>query len=437
MNAKRMALLAVLLPAFGVSLLQAQLVSGRFVTSFYTWKQFDTVGASAAYLRAFQTVQLSVAQGDVALHTNIQGVTNFAKEFGEVGRVRFVNLYLTWANIGKALDLSLGRQAVYAGVANGNIDGVRATARFGQDHFRITGFAGATVSEEFTGIRKNFHDNLSFGGQFITTVVRDLRLGLSYLNRNQERDPYWALRARDTTFAAVPYYVATDSPAEQYGSVDAYYTSTTLFTVYGRYDYDFNLSQTFRGQGSARVNVTPSLALTGDYIYRSPRVLYNSIFSVFPLNTVTELEGGVEYAFKPTLRAFAKYGYVKYSDDKSNRWTLGVNTAYGSLSYSGSGGYAGQLQSVSLQGAYPLLGRMVTPTLGVSYASYRLSAEAPRENALAVLLGATLRPVPAFSVDVQGQWLANRFYNNDTRLQVRLMYWFAERLSIFRQEVNQ
>ncbi len=437
MNAKRMALLAALLLIIGVSLLQAQLVSGRLVTSFYSWKQFDTVGTGTSYLRAFQTVQLSVAQGDIALHTNFLGAANFSEQFGEVGRVRFVNLYLTWANIGKALDLSLGRQAIYAGVANGNIDGLRATARFWQDRFRLTGFAGASVSDEFTGVRKNFHDNLSFGGQLITTAVQDLRLGLSYLNRNEERDPYWAMRAHDTTFAATSTYIAPDSPAEQYGSVDAYYTFRTLFNVYGRYDYDFNMSRTFRGQGGARVNVTPAFAVTADYIYRSPRVPYNSIFSVFPLNTVNEIEGGIEYAFQPTLRAFAKIANVKYSDDKNNRWTVGLNNVYGSFSYSGSDGYAGQLQSFNLQGAYPFFNRLLTPTLGVSYASYRLSADAPRDNALAMLLGATLRPISTFSVDVQGQWMTNRYYDHDMRLQVRLMYWFAERLSIFRQEVNQ
>ena len=439
MKAKRWFVLAVVL-ATGVTLADAQLVNGRFLTSFYTWKQFDTVGSSAQYVRAFQTVQLSIAQGDVSLHTYLQGA---AGGTNDVGRVRVYNLYLTWSAIGKAVDLSLGRQALYGGVANGSIDGLRATARFWQDKIRVTGFAGATVNNDFAGIRKNIHDNTSFGGQLVTTAVPDLRFGISYMNRRQERDPYWTLRTRDTTFVPALYPIVSDSPAEEYGGVDASYTYRSLVSLYGRYDYDFRLSRTFRGQGGARVSVTPALALTADYLYRAPHVLYNSIFSVFTQNTVSEIEGGLEYALMPALRAFGKYAYVWYpadnnvAKDKNNRWTLGLNSQYGSFSYAGSDGYAGQLQSVSLQGAYPLFNRLLTPTLGVSYVSYRLSADAPRENALSVLLGATLRPASAFSCDIQGQWMTNRIYKNDMRLQVRLMYWFAERLSIFRQEVKQ
>jgi hypothetical protein len=439
MKAKRWFVLAVVL-ATGVTLAQAQLVNGRFKTSMYAWQQFDTVGSSTNFVRAFQTVQLSIAQGDFSLHTYLQGA---AGGTNDIGRVRFYNLYLNWSNIANVVDLSLGRQAVYAGVANGSIDGLRASARFWQDRIRVTGFAGATVNDDFTGIRKNIHDNTSFGGQIVTTAVPDLRFGVSYLNRSRDRDPYWAIRTRDTTFVPALYYIGNDSPAEEYGGADASYSYRSLFSVYGRYDYDFKLSRTFRGQGGARVNLTDEVAVTADFIYRAPHVLYNSIFSVFPQNSVSEIEGGVEYAVTPTLRAFGKYAYVSYPADndiakeKNDRWTIGLNSVYGSFSYAGSDGYAGQLESVNLQGSYPLLNRLVAPTLGVSYASYRLSADAPRDHALAVLLGVTVHPVNAFSVDVQGQWMTNSTYNRDMRLQVRLMYWFAERLSIFRQEVKQ
>jgi len=438
MKAKRWFVLAVVL-ATGVTLTHAQLVNGRFLTSFYTWRQFDTVGSATHYTRAFQTVQLSIAQGNFSLHTYLQGA---AGGTSDIGRVRFLNLYLDWSNIENMLDLSLGRQAIYAGVANGSIDGLRATARLWQDKIRLTGFAGASVNNDFTGIRKNIHDNMNFGGQVITTALPDLRFGISYMNRRMERDPYWALRTRDTSFVPEKYYVTYDSPAEEYGGVDASYTYQSLFSVYGRYDYDFKLSRTFRGQGGARFNVTDAVSLTADYIYRAPHSLYNSIFSVFSQNTVSEIEGGVEYAVTPALRAFGKYAYVSYPADngiakeKNDRWTVGLNSVYGSFSYAGSDGYPGQLESVSLQGAYPLFNRLLTPTLGISYASYRLSADAPKDNVLSVLLGATVRPVKAFSCDIQGQWMTNRIYKNDMRLQLRLMYWFAERLSIFRQEVK-
>ena len=441
MNLTRSVLLCIILCVSASSTL-AQLINGRLTTSFYTLERFDTVGSSKTYLRAYQTVQLSVAQGNVSLHTFLQGAMNGTNDFGDVGRVRFYNLYLTWANIGRALELNFGRQALYAGVAYGTIDGLMAKARLWKDRVTVTGFGGATVNSDYTGIRKNIHDNYNIGGQVVTTALEGARIGISYMNRHEERDPYWALRAYDTTFAPRLVYINTDSPAEEYGSADVYYSYGSLLSVYGRYDYDFNLTRTSRGQGGARINVTKALSLTADYVYRAPHIAYNSIFSVFTSNSTTELEGGVDYTFTPLLHAFARLGRVTYTstlEDKSTRWTVGLNAGYGSFSYSGGNGYAGELQSVSLQGSYPLLNRMLIPTLGLTYASYRLDPEVStdRDNALSILLGAIVRPSNSFSFDVQGQWLTNKILNRDMRLQVRLMYWFAQRLSILKQEVNQ
>ncbi len=432
MNGSRLLPLALLLTWSAAA--PAQYVSGRLSTAFYAWEQFDTVGTSQQYLRAYQTAQLSIAHGDVSLTTFLQGTTNLAGTFGASGRVRFYNLYLSWTNIGKVVDLHLGRQGIFAGAGVGTIDGLSAKARLFQNRVTLTGYGGATVGPEFTGVRENIGDNYFYGGQVVTSLLPGTRIGLSYMNRHEERDPYWTLRARDTSYAPVPYYVANDSPAEELGSADARYEYGDRFSVYGRYDYDFLNERTSRAQGGARVQVTPKLSVNADYIHRVPRVFYNSIFSAFVTNAVNEFEGGLEYGFTPLLRLFGRMAWVSYTDEKSHRWTLGLNTGYATVVYAGSDGYAGELSSFSVQGSYPLFGRTVVPTAGISYASYRLSRESTRDNALSLLLGAMVRPTSTFSCDVQGQWLTNKLMQRDLRVQVRLSYWFAQRLSSSKEE---
>ena len=439
---KRRAITALLpLLILGAGSAPAQLASGRFTTSFYTFQRFDTVGTSRTYFRAFQSAQLSMAQGNFSVNTYLQGAVNGSNQFGDNGNIRFYNLYVRWANIGKMFDLNLGRQAVYAGVGNGTIDGLTARARIWDDQITLTGYGGASVRDEYTGVRKDWHDNLNLGGQVLTTLVPCARIGLSYMYRGEERDSYTALRETQLgdslkTYLTVPFAIRSESIAEKLGSADASWSYGRAVSVYGRYDYDFNYKETSRGQGSVRVNVTDALALTGDYTYRKPQISFNSIFSVFTLNSTRQIEGGAEFGFTPLLRVFGRLGVVSYSDTSSMTWSLGLNSGYGSVTYSGGTGYAGQLQSFSVQAAYPLFERLLVPSLGVSWASYRLSAEDPKDNALAILAGATLRPTRNFSFDVQGQWMTNRLYDRDMRLQVKLMYWFAERVSLFSQEVN-
>jgi len=439
---KRRAFTALLiLSVLAASGASAQLVSGRFTTSFYTFQRFDTVGSSKTYLRGFQSVQLAVAQQDFTFHAFLMGAMDGTNQFGDNGNVRFYNLYLHWANIARMADLDIGRQAVYAGVGNGTIDGLSARVRLLDNAVTVAGYGGSTVRDEYTGVQKNWHDNLNVGGQVVTTLLSGARIGLSYMYRTEERQPYVALRETSPgdslrTLLTVPFLIATQSTAEQRASADAYWSYGRTLTVYGRYDYDLNYMTTSRGTGSLRFSLTDALALTGDYTYRKPDIAFNSIFSVFTQSATNQVEGGVEYGFTPLLRAFARLGVVSYTDTTSTTWSVGLNSGYGTVSYSGSTGYAGQLASFSAQGMYPVCNGVLIPSLGFSWASYRLSAQDEKDNALALLAGATLRPLRNFSCDIQGQWMRNRFYDRDARLQVRLMYWFAERTSLFGQEVN-
>lgn len=427
MNGSRLLPLVVLLTAC-VATSGAQYVSGRLSTAFYGWEQFDTVGVSQQRVRAYQTAQLTVAQGDFSLTTYLQGTTNLAGGFGDAGRVRFYNLFLSWTNIGKVADLHLGRQSVYAGVGVGSLDGLVARARLFDNKVTVTGFGGASVGPEFTAPSK-FKDNLFLGGQVVTTALDGARIGLSYMKRQEERDPYWTLRARDTSFTPTPFYVEPYADAEELASADARYDFHEIFSVYGRYDVDVLNARTARAQGGARVQVTERLAVSADYIHRLPRVMFNSIFSAFVANSVDEIEGGVEYAFTPMLRAFGRVASVSYTDEKSARWTVGLNTGYATVAYAGNNGYAGELTSVSAQASYPLFGKVIIPTAGFSYASYRLSKESTKDDALGLILGAAVRPSSTISFDVQGQYLTNKLMQRDLRLQARFSYWFAHRFS--------
>ena len=423
-------LLALAVPA------TAQLVSGRFTTAFYAWEKYDSSKTSSQYLRGFQNIQLNIAQGNLSLHTYLQGAVNVNSPFGDHGYLRVFNLYLRWANIFRAVDLSLGRQSIFAGAGNNTLDGLQAKLRLFKDAVGFTLYGGATVKPDLGGFRKDdYKQNYMVGGQVLVYPTSSLRLGLSYMNRHEQRDPYWTERVRDTMYAAIPYYISNYSEAYQYASADVSYMWGQRLSVYGRYDYDVNQEQTSRAEFSARVGVTNELALLGYYIHRVPRLDFSSIFWVFAVTSVDEIEGGVEYALSKTLRGFARFAKVWYTDDKSHRWTVGLNSTNASISYAGSDGYAGQLQALNLQGAYPMADNTVIPSVAFSLASYRLSREQEeRDLALSIVLGGTIRPSKNFSFDAQWQLMHNKLYNTDSRFFVKLNYWFAERLPFFGQE---
>lgn len=409
--------------------LDGQIINGRFTTSFYTFEKYESPKFSESHLLAYQTAQFDITKNNISVSTLLQGSKNFP-DVGNFSAVRMYNLFFKWRNIADIADLTLGRHSVFAGVGNGLIDGGTIKLKFFDKAISITGYAGANVKENLeTEIASNRKDNYMVGGQLVTTIFSDLRVGLSYYNRHRERVSYKTLRADSL---GLPFYriIELDSPAEQYASADVNYFHNRLGRIYGRFDYDLNFEKNSRIQFGGRANLTSSISLTGDYIYRVPRIAYNSIFHVFNYGNTTEIEGGIEYAYQPTLRLFGKFANIEYSGDKSQRYTFGMNAEYGSLVYSGNTGYAGELNALSAQIYYPLFDRILIPTIAFSRSSYKLTKQSERMESFTGLLGATVKTSQSFSFDTQIQWLNNKIYKNDFRLLVKFNYLFSHQLNI-------
>ena len=421
-----LALLLAVLPVHAL----AQLVNGRLISSIYTWEKFDTVDVSETFGRGFQSVLLDITQSKFSFHTHLQGAINLQKNLDETPDFRAWYLYGRWREIGGIMDLSLGRLPYFAGVGTGTLDGALTTIRFAGDAVRLTLYGGAPAPP---GLAlegwKPIADNYVMGGQFSTTAVQGMRIGLSYVQRKRERPSYTGIRT-DSLFNPIPTLIEPEAESEKMAGLDASYRTGSM-RLYGRADYNVADEKAQRAQAGLLYEITDRLSFSGEFLYRRPRVPAGSFFAVFPTSTTNEVEGGFDYALSEPWHLFLRGALVQYDGDESFRYSAGVSHRYLYLSYRGNAGYAGELNAISLQAAYPLLDRMVIPNASVSFASYKLNAEAPNENALAVAIGSTVRPLSVLSIDVQGQWLRNKVFENDVRLFAKLTIRFTEQFHIF------
>ncbi len=407
----------------------SQLVNGRLVSSIDTWERFDTAGVSKMFGRGFQSVMLDVVQSSFSLHTHLQGAVNLQKNLEETPDFRAWYLYGMWKGIGGVMDLSFGRVPYFAGVGTGTLDGALTTLHIADDAVRLTVYGGAPVPAGLAVDRwKPLASNHTVGGQFATTAVEGMRIALSYIQRKRELPSYIGIRT-DSLFNPVPTLIEPEPVQERTAGLDASYQTGAL-RVYGRTDYNVDDEKAQRIRGFLRYDLSSRLAVSGEFVYRRPRVPGGSFFALFPASTIEEGEVGCDYAVSTPWSLFARGALVRYDGEQSFRYTAGVAHRYLYLSYRGNSGCAGELNSVSLQGAYPLLERMLVPNASLTYTSYRLSDQAATATALAAALGATFRPASMVSLDVQGQWLQNRIFKNDVRLFARLTFWFTEQLHI-------
>ncbi|RPI06570.1 MAG: hypothetical protein EHM64_02505 [Ignavibacteriae bacterium] len=408
----------------------AQFFQLRLVSSANAWQRQDTVGQSSNHLFGYQTIQLSLAGEQLSFHTYMQGFADYAGPLKNQGTLRFYNFYLKYSNLLNMADVSLGRQAVFAGVGNGTIDGGLASVRLMDSKVKLLGYYG---SLPMAGQRLELNDdpknNNMYGAQIVGNPVDFARLSVSYMAKNIKPESYWALR-KDSLFNPLVTEINPTATAEEYVSGDVS-VDYDIVSAYARGDMDLNQEKLSRVQFFTRVKVMEPLSVTGEYIHREPRLSYNSIFWVFAYNTISEYELGAEYAICKDWQVFGKYGAVSYGDDNSNRVTLGGSMKYASASFSWNTGYGGELAALSVNAGYPLFNNKLTPTIMIGYANYKLSSNAPTTNALSAALGAVYRPVSALSLDAQVQWIQNKIYSNDVRLFLRGSYYLNEHLNIF------
>jgi len=418
----------------------AQRLQARFVTSAYAWQRQDSIGTSSNHLFGYQTIQLSVAGENLSFSTYLQGFNDFAGPVKNDGILRVYNLYFKASNIANLADVSLGRQAVFAGVGTGTIDGGLASLKFLDSRVKLVGYYGSLPSERYKmSLISNASDNFMTGGQIVGSPADFAQISVSYMEKHIRPETYLGIR-RDSLFNPYLTEIKPSAAAEEYVSGDINLEYNDVISGYGRYDYDLLSEKNSRIQlfgrvkpfGSLNVKGLEPLSLTAEYIQRDPRLLYNSIFSVFTFNSLKEYEVGGEYAIGSNWQVFAKYGTVSYNDASQNQITVGVNGEHVSLSVTRDNGDGGELSAASLNLGYPLLENKLTPTLLVGYAHYKLSEySSTLDNALSVGVGAVYRPTRVLSVDAQAQWIQNKIYNSDMRFFVRVNYLLSKQLGIF------
>ena len=410
----------------------AQQFQARLVTSGYVWERQDSVNQSSTHFYGYQTIQASVAGENLALYTYWQGFNDFAGPLKNNPEYRVFNLYLKARNLFDILDVSAGRQAIFAGVGNGSIDGGSATLKLFDSQIRLTGYYGALPppgqKAELIGDQKN---NFMGGEQLVVVPDDNIQISVSHMRRNIKPESYTAYR-RDSLFNPYLAEIKPSATQEEYISGDVNLEYEDLLSLFGRYDYDANLEKSSRYQFFTRLKLMEDFGLTAEYLQRDPRLSFNSIFSVFTFSTLKEYDLGAELMLDDHWQAFARYGSVAYGEgDNSNRITVGANGPNVSASISRNTGNGNDLSAAALNLGCPISGNELTTTLMLSYAQYKLSETAPRDGAFSMAFGVVYRPIPLLALDTQVQWIQNKIYKNDTRLFIRASYYLSQRLDIF------
>jgi hypothetical protein len=404
--------------------IKAQNINGRISSSVYTFQRYDSANNSDTYARNYEMMNLNMNYGQFSLRTLINFETDLFQTVDNDPRVRFYNLFFEARDLFDIATVKLGRQPLISSAIGGVFDGAAVNLKY-SDYRGNFFYGGNTPAYQKLELTKNWKDDRVMGGKVSALLLENFNLGVSFIDKNFKSDSYITQRI-DQNLDPVQALIEKKSNQYKFGTAELSYENDEKLAVNTRYDFDFNYEKTSKFELAADINYLPDLGFNLYYNYREPLISYNSIFSVFNYGNTQEIEAGANYKLNKLFTLSGRFANVKFTDENSQRITLGLISKYGSLSYRKNLGDAGEMDAVSVYSAYTLPGGVFTPSLGLSYTNYKLSKDDESNNLTSLLAGVNICPFKTLSFDLQTQYSNNRIYKNDVRFLLKLNYWFNQ-----------
>jgi len=404
------------------NLLPAQNINGRISSSLYTFQRYDSVNTSETYARNYDMLSLNANYGKFSLRTNMNFETDLFQSVDNDPRVRFYNLYLEARELFNFASVKIGRQPLFNSVSGGIFDGASLNMKYAD--YKLTAYYGGNApAYQELKVTDDWKNDYILGGKISAMFLKNFRFSAEYVDKNFKPYEYFATRL-DQNLNPITVLIQKNSNQFQFGSAELAYENDPKLFVNTRFDYDFNYNKASKAEVAADINYIENLGVSLYYNYREPRLSYNSIFSVFNYGNSQEIEGGLNYKLNSFLTLSGKFANVKFDDENSQRVTLGLVSKYGSINYRKNLGDAGEMDAVSVYSAYTLADGVFTPSVGLSYTTYKLSKDDDKNNITSLLAGVNINPFKTFSFDLQTQYSNNKIYQNDLRFLLKLNYWF-------------
>ena len=301
------------------------------------------------------------------------------------------------------LDTYLGRQFVYSSIGSALIDGGLVRYR-AFDHLSLELLGGSAVASANPETINALNEHLTVGGKITGRPDRDSRITMA-----------WMLRRRNSQESL--HRIGIDA-YRFLGSIEAY----------ARYAYNVTNRNTAEVTGRMMYRNEDWYG-SFEFQWREPAVWANSIFAIVDYDRYQIARLDVHRRLRSSLFLTATLQRTLIQDDEALRIGVGFRSPHYSLMWLHQSGYAGKNDGIRGSAHISFLRRWQ------AYASadlfrYRIQPEHDLlSDAYTSSLGLRCRAGRGVSFEIEGQYLRNAVYHNDTRLFLRVTKNFAFRSS--------
>jgi len=376
---------------------QAVDLHGRLSNSFYSFETDET------HTRMYQFANFSLQHpgfGNASLNASLRALTDFNQSLDSDQRFKAYNLNLKFNKLFNRIDLTLGRQFLHPGTILGGLDGLYAKFYITKK-MNFSAYGGVESNFQRSFEIYKFEDSFTAGGLFELNRTFGTNFQLLYLQKANEDDLYWQL-------AGINLYNSS--------------LKNTTFNLQAHYDI---LNERFdRLYFLARQSLLDDkLVFSLNFKQQHPQIYANSYYTIFEVEPYNQYQLGLSYNFLTSYFVNAQFRMIQFDDETANQIFATVSNNSGSIGFLYESGYAGDQLSLIFDYAYSITPQLLA-SLNIDYSRYRTEKVFEFENQIANAVRLSYNFLKRWSVDLEYQWLTNRFKEHDSRILNHIHFRF-------------
>lgn len=346
------------------------------------------------HTRLYQTIRFSVEKTSwnrLTVNTYFRALTDLNETLDNDLRYKFYQFNLQIQKLLGRIDLAAGRLFLHPGTVLGGLDGF-------QTKFHLT----KNISWQlYGGVESHFlrsakiyesEDGYVAGSLFEWQKLFSSSLQMLYLQKANADDIYWQLAGINLINSSLPH---------------------TRLKIQSH--YDLKNSRLHKLLFDARYQLGQALFLSMGFKNQYPQVYANSFFTIFEIDPYQKYSLSCSYNLTGSYFANGAYQLIKMDDETANQVILSVSNDNGNIGFIYESGYAGDQLGVMLDYAYAIRPELIASAY-IDYSRYRTETVYEYENQLANAVRLSYRFYKRWLVDLEYQWLTNRFKDSDSRI---------------------
>jgi hypothetical protein len=390
-------ILSLFIILLNAGFLQAIDFHGKVSNSIYSFE--DT----KARTRVYQFANFSIDAPEFAnatLNTSFRVLTDLNQSLDSDQRFKAYSFNLKFNKLFNRVDLTLGRQFLHPGAVLGGLDGLYVKYYLTKK-MNLAAYGGVESNFQRSFEIYKFEDSFTAGGLFEVNRTFGTNFQLFYLQKANEDDLFWQLAG--------------------FNIFNSLLTHTT-FNLQAHYDI---LNERFhRLFFSARQSLfEDKLAVSLNFKQQHPQIYANSYFTIFEVEPYNQYQMGLSYNVMKNYFVNAQYRMIQFDDETANQIFATVSNNDGSIGFLYESGYSGDQLSLIFDYAYSITPQLLA-SLNVDYSRYRTENVFEFENQIANAVRFSYQFLRHWSVDLEYQWLTNRFKEQDSRILNHIHYRF-------------